>query len=415
MNRTQYILGFRIFGFFSAWCLVLGIFTLTSLFFPQKTWAKAGEIYEDWTFRDEEDIRAWSYKGMEEAALTDEGLQFDIQANATMFRALPEGFHQHVDAIELSFDAMTLKEVALLFLTFDDEGKIVRRFRMSFLDMADGPVHQYIPLEFYRREVEKTEVLAMVYEGSAQDVTFDGIRFIHYSLFEKLIGAWKSFWNMQSFQPFTINILHGPVIVKDRGPFSLREDQRVMALSANAYFLVGIALFGLAMLFIALYRVRMKRESWENVRLSSLRVFLGTVFALWLFYDLRMGMEFLQNVAHDHFSFVIAEEREKEFRDVGKFPEFIAFAKPYLKDVPLYEFFTAERWPFFGMMRYETYPAKPNPGEPLADIWVIFNRRDMGVDTENRLTLSGNPITLPGTVLARFDVSSFIFRGQYAK
>ena len=151
-----------------------------------------------------------------------------------------------------------------------------------------------------------------------------------------------------------------------------------------------------------------------RVRSFVLRTFFACIAVVWVLYDYRMGAEFIVNVFRDHRMFIAANSAEATFRDLGKFPSFVAFAKPFLEETKVYEFFVPDRWPYFGMMRYETSPAMPNPGDPLSDLWVIFDRSDMSVDVGGRLVLAGNPITKPGTLIARFDEKSFIFRGSYA-
>ncbi len=389
------------------------LFFIALLLLPQFSSA-AGISYEEWGFKEAEDIRAWDFQGMETAHLSPEGLVFDIETQATMFRDLPDGFHDSVDAIELSYDPTGLEEVTLLLLSFDDSGDIARRFRLGFLVTRNGPVRQYVPLDLYRKDIKGTEKLAVVFRGNAQNVSFQSVRFIRYGIFEKIGAMWESFWNLQPFEPFTINILHGPTISTDAGPtIGMAEWQHILARSVNAYFLVGLSLFGFLLLFIGLYRTEKRGEEWNAVRRSSLALFLGAILGVWLFYDFRMGTEFLRNVIRDHHSFIAAPASQKKFRDLGRFPEFVKFARPYLINVDGYEVFFHERWPYFGMLRYETYPAKPNPNDPQFDTWVIYDRTDMAVDAEGRLLLSGKPITQPGEILGRFDDRSFIFRGIY--
>ncbi len=329
-----------------------------------------------------------------------------------MFRPLPADFYSSVDGIEIAYDAAGLEEVSLLLLQFNDDNKITRRFKIGFLG-GEGPTTEYIPLDLHRSDIVGTEEIAIVYKGDAKGVSFNHIKFFKYNLFEEMLGAWRSFWKMQSFQPFTINILHGPVVIRDIGPYHLAESQHVLARSVNAYLIVGLSLFGIALLFFGFYRRRRRGEAWNDVRRSLLLIFFGMVLFVWLFYDLRMGSEFIRNVADDHWNFIQAPPLQQKFRDIGNFPEFAEGAREHLTGVEQYEFFTRDRWPFFGMMRYETYPAKPNPNEPSSDVWVIYDRSDMRMGNDGRLMLSGQAITEPGEVLWRFDSSSFIFRGAY--
>ncbi|HLC75536.1 MAG TPA: hypothetical protein VJB82_00230 [Candidatus Peribacterales bacterium] len=384
---------------------------LALLLIPSHSFA-AERVYELWEFMKDEDIDAWHYVGLDEGELMSEGLRFNVKDRAVIFRPLPEGFHQHVDALRFRWDATGLDEVAVLFLTLDDDGQIAKRFRLSF-PVSKGPTNEYIPIDFYRKDIEGSDVLAVTFVGNANNVVFDSVRFLHYTLFEKIRGVWESFADLQPLTPYSINILLGPTITSDIGSYRDYRDWRQLSLSLNAYLLVGIALFSIALLFVGLARTR-RGAQWEDVRGMILRTLFAGIFAVWILYDVRMGAEFIANVFHDRSTYFAAEPAESSFRDIGKFPAFVAFAKPFLKEEEAYEFFVPDRWPYFGMMRYETYPALPNPGDPVSDLWVVFSRTDMSIDEENRLLLAGKPITAPGILVARFDAKSFIFRGAYA-
>src|SRR3989344_4624964 len=405
MNRVKPTLGFRILVFFSAWCLVLGIFCIGI----QST--EAVQIQE-WKIETQDALKEWNFSGINEGRVTSAGFQFDVTEQATMFRPLPKDFHSSVDGIELAYDAAGLEEVSLLLLQFNNDNKITRRFKIGFLG-GEGPTTEYIPLDLHRSDIAGTEEIAIVYKGDAKGVIFGHVKFFRYNLFEEMLGAWRSFWRMQSFQPFTINILHGPVVIRDIGPYFLAESQHVLARSVNAYLLVGLSVFGIVLLFFGFYRIQSRGEQWNDERRNLLAIFFGTILAVWLLYDLRMGSEFIRNVAHDHWNYIVPPAPEKNFRDIGNFHEFAAGARKHLEGVEQYELFMRDRWPFFGMMRYETYPAKPNPGEPSSDVWLIYDRKDMRVSNDGRLMLSGEPITEAGEVLWRFDPSSFLFRGAY--
>lgn len=387
----------------------LSLFALL-LFLPLP--AQAVQINE-WKIESQEELKEWSFSGINEGSITTGGFQFDIAGQATMFRPLPKDFHSSVDAIEIAYDPKDLTEVTLLLLTFNKENKITRRFKISFLGGDEETATEYVPLDLYRDNITGTEELAIVYKGDAKGVLFKHIKFFRYNILEEMLGAWRSFWRMQSFQPFTINILHGPVIIRDIGPYHLAPSQHVLARSVNAYLVVGLSFFGIALLFYGFYRIAKKGEKWTVIRPRLLHVFFGSVLAVWLLYDLRMGSEFIRNVADDHWNFIQAPPLQQKFRDVGNFPAFAEGAREHLQGVEQYEFFARDRWPYFGMMRYETYPAKPNPGEPSSDVWVIYDRKDMIVGNDGRLMLSGQAITEPGEVLWRFDQRSFIFRGKY--
>lgn len=375
---------------------------------PATVLAQSDRLYEHWQFKTEEDLRGWDFAGFDKAQLTAEGVTFAVNEKATLYRDLPVGFHENVDALRIQYDATGLTEVKLLFLTLRESGGISQRFSLRFPVVAGGRAVQYIPLDYYRSQIGDAEVLAMVFLGTADSVTFDGVRFLHYSTWEKLLGMWHGFWSFERFEPFTINILHGPSVVFDGGPFMDEHGWRTLAQSANAYMLLGLILWGIALLFSRLALSRFRRISWEDARGKILSLFFTGVLLVWLFMDFRMGVEFIRNVARDHTQYVTAAPEKKVFRDVGDFYAFVAFAKPFLKNGGIYEVLLKDRWPYFGMIQYETYPARPNPNEPMSDLWVIYDRPDITVDAEGRLSHLGDPFTKPGRLLGRFSDDSFI-------
>lgn len=391
--------------------LILAIVALTILAAPLPAEA-ANNVYKKWAFKTEEDIYSWNYSGMEEAMLQSNGIQFEVEDQAVMFRNLPEGFHRNVDALRVSYNPAELDEVSLLFLSFDTEGEIHRNFRITFPVIEDGGQTKYISLDSHRRDINRSGVFAFSFKGNSENVSVNSVEFLSYSTREKITGAWKSFWTMQNFEPFTINIMHGPVISVDEDSINDDENWHILSQSINSYLLVGLAIFGCALLFREAFRSGRKKETWETVKWRIIITFFSVIAAVWILYDLRMGAEFVRNVVRDHSEYVVAEDSEKQFRDLGNFHEFIVFAKPLLADHMQYEVFFKDKWPYYGILRYETYPARPNLDEPVSDTWLIYDRSDITIDDDGRLVLKGVPFTEPGVMLGRFDEKSFIYRAS---
>lgn len=373
--------------------------------------ATAGRAYATWLLRTEEHLNEWSYGNLEEGTLAQDGLTLRVKDRATIFRALPEGFHERVDALKVYVGPSALDEVALLLLRLDDEGNIVKRFRLVLFPdektLLDG---EYIPLTFYRPSIAGTEVLALSFVGNAEEVTFGGVRFLEYSAFEKLSGMLRSFFLTEGIRPHSVNILLGPVLVPDLGPIELLRESLVLSTSMNAYLLLGLALVGLGLLFRAVFLARYRGILWPALRTDALRRFLLLFLGVWALYDLRMGGEFLGAVLRDHRSFTAAPVGARAFRDRGTFYEFTQFVKPLVADRSRYEVFLPNDWPYFGNLRYETFPALPNADDPDSDTWVIYQRPDIAVAPDGRLLVADVPVTNPGRVMGIFSDHSFVFR-----
>ncbi len=392
--------------------LILAITALTFLATPLPAQADSGRLYEKWEFRTEEDINAWNYAGLDEGGLSADGLKFDVDEKAVLYRSLPEGFHSEVDAMRVRYDAQDLEEVSLLFITLNDDGSIGRHYRIGHIVEDEGTVSKYVPLALHRWNIRGMEMLAVSFKGESKDVSLDSVRFLHYTFPEKMMGLWRSFWTMETFEPFTVNIMHGPTVVTDIGPY--REENahwQILARSLNAYLLVGLSIFGVCLLFWGAHMRTHRGWSWQTTRKRMIFLFTGVIASVWVLYDMRMGAEFIRNVARDHIQYISAEKPDRTFRDLGNFYDFVNFAKPLLSDYAQYELFLDTKWPYESILRYETYPSRPNQKEEIvSDVWVIYDRSDVTIGEDGSLILNQEPFTAPGELIGRFDEKSFIYR-----
>jgi len=385
-------------------------FVLLTASAPASAATRGVRVYEKWLIHSEEEAIEWETAGVpDQVLLTREGMEFDLEGHAVFFRPLPDGFHQNVDALRIHLNAPGLEETAVLFLTLDDEGKIVSRMRVVFW-IDEDILSAYIPLEPYRADITGAQIIAVSLRGNAPGITFEGIRFLRYTFLEKMTTVLRSFWILEPFTPHSINILIGPVIVSDPKSLGWYEGWHLNGISANAYMLVGLSLLGFGLLFWGVWQRQSKGRIWPDIRIAILKKYFLCIAAVWLLYDARMGVEFMRNVAQDHVQYIAADPTERTFRNLGRFYDFIDFAQEYVADRSIYEVFFPEIWPHFGIIRYETYPSRPNAEEPIADTWVVFDRPDIVVDSEGRLVHEEEPFTDPGRILGEFDEHSFVFR-----
>ncbi len=212
----------------------------------------------------------------------------------------------------------------------------------------------------------------------------------------------RSFWVLDEARPYSINFVWGPLI----GMNSAERSQLYDLMPPPYYsgtFAIYVIVAGIIILLLA-------ARSMRKTSRRSLFIRCGVVmFVAWLFLDMRMGVEFLSWVSHDHTTY-ISQSEERVFRDRERFYDFAEFAKPYVQNRTSYVFFAERPWPYLGNMRYLTYPSIPGIDYEKDDTWVIYQRADMGVNEEGRLTVDGTPVTPAGTILGRFDASSFVFR-----
>lgn len=220
---------------------------------------------------------------------------------------------------------------------------------------------------------------------------------------EPVIEAGRSFWTFDEARPYSINFLWGPQI-------GFTEAARGKLYSAlpppyhSGTFALYVAIIGVLLVIIGISIMRTASRRTLFVRCG---IFL---LCTWVFFDVRMGSEFLSWVIHDHQTYITTQAGERTFRDRKQFYDFAEFAKPYVTDRTSYIFFARQPWPYLGNMRYLTYPSIPGIDYKNDDTWVIYDRPDMIVDTDGRLSTEGVVLTEPGVILGRFDASSFVFR-----
>lgn len=240
-----------------------------------------------------------------------------------------------------------------------------------------------------------------------QDITMEG-----YSWIEKAVNAWKTAWALDSMRPYSVNFLWGPMMT-----FSPLEMQNLyknfppVAVSANRALYVILAL-GLIYVFVRLPKLRGKPEARYRVIVHFFLLFAG----LWLLYDVRMGLEPLNQFMVDYKEYHSQQPGKATFRDRSYFNQFADDAATLVDPQEQYYAFVARHdWPFVGRIKYATYPSLPviydrRTAEQNIKTWVVFNRQDIVQDTEGRLRIGDEILTEPGTILHQFMDGTFVFR-----
>ena len=133
-----------------------------------------------------------------------------------------------------------------------------------------------------------------------------------------------------------------------------------------------------------------------------------------MIYDIRMGSEIVGYAVHDYQTYLSQPPKERTFRVRDNFNAFSELIQPYLQDEEEYVFLPdAEEYVDF--LRYDTYPALPIKPEDAGEqtrYWAIFERPDVLIDEEGRLTIAGEVATAPGTVIEILNLDSFIFEAS---
>lgn len=240
------------------------------------------------------------------------------------------------------------------------------------------------------------------------NVLIEEMQFRHWSASEKLVEAWKTFWTFDTFRPYSINFLWGPLIATN--PVSRAELFDTLpprAHSAVWIFYGLIVLSGVAALFLHFGK--------ENRALRNAWGLLGIVWTFgtcWTLFDLRMGVELLSYAIEDLRSFVLAPIEEQSLRTHGPFYAIAQEITPDLMRAGRYGILASEGAPYYANLRYMTYPSIPvREGEDTSDVrlWFVMERPDVTVDSNGRLRKGAEVLTGTGRILRAFDDIAFLF------
>lgn len=265
------------------------------------------------------------------------------------------------------------------------------------LETADTPILLHTGDSWRPGQVDRVGLLL----PPGSDFILERMEFVQWSFGEQIGVMLRSFWNMQSYNPHSINFVWGPQFAFTPPQLRLLWSS-LPPNSLSGTFVVNVILVVLLVLLWIHATLRHRKHGLPQR-------FLAVLLATWVVFDVRMGAEFLSWMAHDMRTYVFAEEGEKTLRDRGDFYAFAAFAAPLVADRERYVFFAQHEWPFVGAMRYATFPSVPD-GDEEDDTWVIYDRPDIVVGPTGQLMIGQNVLSDPGRVIGEFGEGSFIFR-----
>lgn len=237
------------------------------------------------------------------------------------------------------------------------------------------------------------------------------ISFTRWSLWDKAIAALHSFWTFDTFRPYAINFLWGPVI----GWNPIWQEQLFTSIppvgwSASRVFLSLLLPIGVLCLFFC------SRQRFGFSACRSASIFFGTIFVgFWLLFDVRMGLELLSYVKTDWETFLLKPPSERHFRVFENFNAIAEESIPFLITSPQYGFVGPRGAPFGSLLRYFTYPIRPVfPSDPEEQrerprYWLVAFRNDAWVGSRGELLLGDSLLAGPGTIVKQFGKDAFLF------
>ncbi len=380
--------------------------TALLLLVPAVTFAMQETV---WDFRGGHLPGKWRISNIEVPQTMLEGLH--IQAPASDGSLLSEMNVSHsVQAVSFTFLTGRTMEARLLWHRPGTEPGIFVQFPFT---IPGSKTEQTVTLNL--------EALPQ-WDGTADEIGFvfprgsdllmREIRFQEWNMLERAQAVWESFWTFDRLGATSINFIWGPVIVFN--PVGLPGLFSKMPPEGRSGMWILYALIAAA------GAVALTRRYWitylRNLRVpGALLLFLLSFGSVWVFFDLRMGLELLNDAKHDYDSYLYPPSGNRQFRTFLNFNDSVERSLPVIKGETTIGLLTTPETPVRDMLRYFAFPTlvqEPSAPNPDLRVWFVFYRNDTAVDAGGRLTVKGVPWTGPGRIVERFDNASFLFQAS---
>lgn len=237
---------------------------------------------------------------------------------------------------------------------------------------------------------------------AGSEVLIETITWRSYSPAEEFLHGIASFWTPDSFKMYSINFLWGPLISSSPEVRATMFDELPpRAWSATRVF---YGIFALA--FLAAIAARFADRERGPARMKA--ILLATGVALWIVFDLRMTQEIVGYAARDWSTYVTAPEGERTLRSHSGLYDVLDTVDELLGDDGQYVLLARDGTPFFANVRYTLYPAVPVGSG--ANAWIVLGMPGVTIVDGAITGPDGTPLSPKGSVVKRFDETSFFFR-----
>lgn len=372
-------------------------------------------------FAHAEDIEIWSFSNRNMPAeatsqqldpppqLTNEGLRIETMSDGYIVwqnKPLPGP----ADVITLRLQSNQAMEAALIWpANPSNPDQLVQLFFVvepseSFQDvdviMSDYPEWDW-----------QTEKFGIAFPAGTS-VVIESMTFRHWAWSEKLIEGWKTFWTFDEFRPYSINFLWGPLITTNE-PARVRlfDTLPPIAWSAVRIFFAIILVAGIGAI---VYGITSKNNA--TAKLQAIVFFGYTCIAVWIVFDVRMGLELLRYAQSDIASYVLPEPDEKTLRTHASFYSVADAFLPTIRLHDRYALIAPADSPFFANLRYMGYPSVPVTDMASMSgmtLIAVIDRADITMNAESRLVDgNGTVLSLPGRITRRIGVGNFLFETE---
>ncbi len=210
-------------------------------------------------------------------------------------------------------------------------------------------------LPFPKHAIEQVHLFFI---GRQESVHIRAIAIETLSAWQRALAPWRRFWEMDAFEPHTINHLYGP---------------RSESGSATPWLLAILALFTLPALAAAAVFSHRRDRGRKKIAFAFAGVMVMAAVA---FYDLRMTLEFTQYARENYEYWVAAPYPYKNYKKVYlNLPLFADWAKEQFEThgVATYRFHCPHAH-FRSFFAYQVYPATPGDDPQALVVWDARHR-----------------------------------------
>ncbi len=351
-------------------------------------------------FRDAQVPGNWDVLGFESAVPEAGGLHLKAAGEAGRIFT-KDILTQDADAV--TFWVISATDVEGDFLWHTPEFPEGTLARVPF-SIPAGESQQHINLIDYPSWNSRPDGYGLALPAGA-DVTVQAMIFHRWSPMEKAWEMASSFWKFDTWQPYSINFLWGPVLTRT----SIGTAELWNTYPPPKGWSVGrilLPIFAVLAAGIFVYWL-VRRDARAGAMLFAV------IAVLWMGFGFRMGMELLSYAKQDSDTYLSKPAGEKRFRTLADFQDVVEQSLPELQRDPVYGLIIEPGLPVIARMRYLTYPSMPALSETelsQAKTWLVYGRPDVTVNQNGALIADGETLAASGTILKRFDESTFLYR-----
>lgn len=357
-------------------------------------------------FRNGQTAGRWQISSSDAVTASPDGLVVKPKQDMIMYRIDP--LPHRTDVMEVAISTPVPLRITFLWHPRSaEQGQFVQL--PIDIPAAPGGHTMMLPLDRFPQWDPYSDQIGFHVPGGTQFVLAE-IRLHRFTFIEKLTEMWRSFWSFDVFTRYTINFLWGPLIA-----FTPQTRMDLFSQLPPLGWSVNRILYPVFLIIAAAAGVfAVVRRTQPSARKTAAWIIAGSFAAMWLVFDLRMGLEILSYVKTDYRTYVTRPIEQKEFRYMADFHAVLQQVKPHVEGESRIGFISEPQLLLDTSVTYEFYPAEMVlPGEPGADeaqVWLVYLRRDIVLDSKGRLAASdGTVLTPPGRVIGHFGKNALLF------